>query len=83
LREMLLYSTLGCHLCELAEDALMPWLLPYSLRVSLVDIAEENLIADYGERIPVLQDVVSQACLDWPFDTAAVGVFLESLGAAT
>nr|MBP7824870.1 glutaredoxin family protein [Pseudomonas sp.] len=51
--EVQLLGTLGCHLCEQAEQLLMPW-LARDVVVELLDIAEsEALVARYGLRIPV------------------------------
>jgi hypothetical protein len=76
--EYQLYGTLGCHLCELAEAVLLPF-VGQGLLVELVDIAEsEALVERYGLRIPVLRRSDSGAELNWPFDAARVAVFLGS-----
>lgn len=75
--ECQLFGTLGCHLCELAEDVLMP-LVEHGLMVELVDIAEsESMVEAYGLRIPVLRRVDTSAELDWPFDADQVVAFLR------
>ena len=75
--ECQLFGTLGCHLCELAEDVLMP-LVEHGLMVELVDIAEGEAMAEaYGLRIPVLRRVDTSAELDWPFDAEQVVAFLR------
>ncbi len=67
-----LYSTLGCHLCELAEDILYA----ESLRFEIVDIAEDvNLIERYGVRIPVVVDSRKRE-LGWPFDQTMLRAWL-------
>ena len=69
--ECQLFGTLGCHLCEVAEEELMP-LVEHGLLVELVDIAEnEDWVEDYGLRIPVLRRMDTGAELDWPFDARA------------
>ncbi|MGF6094307.1 glutaredoxin family protein [Pseudomonas sp. 18175] len=74
--ECQLFTTLGCHLCELAEEEIMP-LVEHGLMVELVDIADsEALFETYGLRIPVLRRVDTGAELDWPFDTGQVVSFL-------
>lgn len=74
--ECQLFGTLGCHLCELAEEVLMP-LVEHGLMVELVDIAEhESMVEAYGLRIPVLRRVDTSAELDWPFDADQVVAFL-------
>jgi hypothetical protein len=55
LPECQLYGTLGCHLCEVAEALLMPF-VEHGLLVEVIDIAEhEHLIDDYSLRIPILR----------------------------
>ncbi|MBX7275876.1 glutaredoxin family protein [Pseudomonas sp. ERGC3:05] len=74
--ECQLFTTLGCHLCELAEEEVMP-LVEHGLMVELVDIADsEALFETYGLRIPVLRRVDTGAELGWPFDTEQVVSFL-------
>jgi hypothetical protein len=77
LPECQLFGTLGCHLCELAEEVLMP-LVEYGLLVELIDIAERSdWVEDYGLRIPVLRRVDTGAELDWPFEAEQVVSFLQ------
>ncbi|TFY92089.1 glutaredoxin family protein [Pseudomonas kairouanensis] len=74
--ECQLFTTLGCHLCELAEEEIMP-LVEHGLLVELVDIADsEALFEAYGLRIPVLRRIDTGAELGWPFDTGQVVSFL-------
>lgn len=71
-----LFGTLGCHLCEQAEEVLMPF-VGLGLQVELVDIAErEEWVAAYGLRIPLLRRVDSAAELGWPFAPADIAQFL-------
>jgi len=66
--ECQLFGTPGCHLCEVAEGVLMPF-VEYGLLVELVDIAESGpLVERYGLRIPVLRRIDTGQELDWPFD---------------
>jgi len=75
--ECQLFGTLGCHLCEFAEEELMP-LVEQGLLVELVDIADKDTwVEDYGLRIPVLRRTDTGAELDWPFDAAQVVTFLS------
>lgn len=74
--ECQLFGTLGCHLCELAEAVLMPF-VEHGLLVELIDIAgRADTVEHYGLRIPVLRRCDTGAELDWPFDTAQVATFL-------
>ncbi len=80
--ELRLYSTPGCHLCELALALLAevrrayPDTLP-DIEVCEIDIAQDDaLMARYGVRIPVLQRCNDDAELYWPFDGAILARFL-------
>lgn len=75
--ECQLFSTLGCHLCEIAEAELLP-LVEHGLLVELVDIGEsERLSSIYALRIPVLRRVDTGAELDWPFSAEQIVTFLQ------
>lgn len=77
LPECQLFSTLGCHLCEVAEAVLMPF-VDRGLLVELVDIADsEALFERYGLVIPVLRRCDTGAELAWPFDADQVAAFLR------
>ncbi|MCP8466668.1 glutaredoxin family protein [Pseudomonas sp. ZM23] len=72
-----LFGTLGCHLCEVAEGVLMPF-VEHGLLVELVDIVErEEWVERYGLSIPVLRRCDTGAELDWPFDLDQVAHFLS------
>ena len=50
-----LYSRPGCHLCEQMLDELSPIEKTYNFIINVVDISDdEQLIAEYAGRIPVL-----------------------------
>ncbi|MZI93263.1 glutaredoxin family protein [Vibrio sp. CAIM 722] len=60
-----LFSTIGCHLCEMAYQQLQQ--AGVSHLVKIVDIADdEYLSARYGVTIPVLQYAENE--LNWPFN---------------
>ncbi|MCC7517071.1 MAG: glutaredoxin family protein [Pseudomonadales bacterium] len=81
MRELLLYGTLGCHLCEVAEQLLLPW-VEQGWQVELVDIAEEDALLDrYALLIPVLLHSPSQQQLLWPFDAVTLRQFLQAIQA--
>lgn len=76
-----LFGTLGCHLCELAEEVLLPFAAA-GVSIELVDIAErEEWVAAYGLRIPLLRRLDSGVELGWPFDAPQVAAFLGLPGA--
>jgi len=61
-----LLGTLGCHLCEQAEAVLAMASRAVPLKIQRVDIADdEQLLAVYAERIPVLRHRQGELC--WPF----------------
>jgi len=70
---VVLYTTVGCHLCEQARE-LVSTVAP-DLTLTLVDVAEDDeLLARYGERIPVLMKEGRE--LGWPFSLLDVQQFL-------
>ena len=76
LPECQLFGTLGCHLCEVAEAVLMPF-VEHGLLVELVDIAEDEAFFErYSLFIPVLRRCDNGAELRWPFDAEQVVTFL-------
>ena len=88
-----LYSTLGCHLCELAEAELMPFVALGEVTITVVDIAEdaaypnpenieEDLVAIYGTRIPVLHHRQTGLELNWPFARAELAAFFAAVSQA-
>jgi hypothetical protein len=72
-----LYSSEGCHLCELAMDICQP-LLKDTIKV--IDIVEDDRLVElYGVHIPVLECVSSGEKLFWPFDTQQVITLMKCL----
>lgn len=72
-RELLLYHTAGCHLCELALGIVGPLCARSGWRLRLLDIADDDaLLERYGVRIPVVRDEARAVEIGWPFDEAAV-----------
>jgi len=72
-----LYSTEGCHLCEMALSLLQQANL--SQKVDIVDIAfDDTLFSRYGVTIPVVSYLGSE--LNWPFDFNELTQWLEQNG---
>lgn len=72
-----LYSTEGCHLCEMAFSLLQKANL--ADKVDVVDIAfDDNLFSRYGVTIPVVSYKGSE--LNWPFDFTELTQWLEKNG---
>lgn len=68
MKTVIIYSTLGCHLCEQALEILKP-LLGDDDRIEEVDISEsDQLMEQYGIRIPVIKREDNGQELGWPFD---------------
>ncbi|HSA47126.1 MAG TPA: glutaredoxin family protein [Candidatus Competibacteraceae bacterium] len=65
-----LYATSGCHLCEQA-DALIRRTVTLSFRtIEITD--DDNMLQNYGLRIPVLRRLDTGEELNWPFDAPAI-----------
>ncbi len=74
---IVLYSTLGCHLCDEAIAIIHP-LLKQDETCTVVDIAEEDaLVESYGTRIPVVKHERSGGEIGWPFTADEFVVWLE------
>lgn len=79
MRSFELMTTLGCHLCDDAAEILVVTMSEELHEVDLVDIAyDDQLMARYATRIPVLRDVMSGQELDWPFDQRLLMAFINS-----
>ncbi|NLS12557.1 glutaredoxin family protein [Vibrio sp. SM6] len=75
----MLYSTQGCHLCEMALELIQQARIDVNL--SVIDIAlDDALFSRYGVTIPVLSLSNSTAELCWPFDLQQLQHWLESNG---
>lgn len=74
-----LYTTLGCHLCELALHLLQAQQAKgRDLHIIEVEISDDDALMErYGIRIPVLR--VADAELGWPFDAARLEQFLDQV----
>jgi len=80
-KQLLLFSTSGCHLCELAKEVIWPLLDEFSLHLNECEIADSDaLIEAYGVRIPVIKLVGSEQDLGWPFDAEQARAYLAQVG---
>ena len=71
-----LYSTDGCHLCDMAYELVSE--LKRSDDVKVVDIVEKDaLVVDYGIRIPVIKHMASGDELGWPFAVDELAAFFD------
>ncbi|MCY9803601.1 glutaredoxin family protein [Vibrio scophthalmi] len=70
-----LYSTEGCHLCEMAFELTQQ----LDIEVAVVDIAfDDELFSRYGVTIPVLNYQGNE--LNWPFDSPQLQIWLDNNG---
>ena len=71
-----LYGTMGCHLCESAENLVHQALAGEGFeRIEIAD--NESLLEHYGLRIPVVQRIDTGEALDWPFDLTLIQHLLQ------
>ena len=65
---IILYTTAGCHLCELAEALLLQAKQQYSLTILATEIGDnDELVARYGTTIPVIE-FEDGSQINWPFE---------------
>lgn len=77
LNVLTLYSTEGCHLCEMAFDLVGQ--IGLAEQTHIVDIAfDDILFSRYGVTIPVLKYQDSE--LNWPFDLEQLTHWLDNNG---
>jgi hypothetical protein len=75
-KQLILYSTSYCHLCDFAQSLLINYVKAFTLKI--IDIADNELLLNqYGMRIPVLQRDDTKAELNWPFDANDIQKFLN------
>ena len=75
-KQLYLYSTSHCHLCELAHALILQ--AADSSNIKLIEIADDKaLLAEYGLRIPVLSRIDTNAELNWPFNLVDITILLN------
>jgi glutaredoxin len=78
MKTLILYGTLGCHLCEQALELITP-LIGSEYKLVEVDIGDsDELIERYGIRIPVVAIQGDDTEIGWPFDAEDFVDFLQS-----
>ncbi|MEH6556650.1 MAG: glutaredoxin family protein [Oceanicoccus sp.] len=78
MKTLILYGTLGCHLCEQALELITP-LIGGEYSLVEIDISDSSdLIERYGIRIPVVAMQGDGAEIGWPFDGEDFVGFLQS-----
>ncbi|WP_330924650.1 glutaredoxin family protein [Candidatus Sororendozoicomonas aggregata] len=68
MKKLYFYTTTCCHLCEQAENLLRSLAGVVSFECEMIDIAEsDQLVAQYGTKIPVLKNSKTGSEKCWPF----------------
>ena len=63
-----LYTTAGCHLCQLAETMLQTLSSQRDITINAVEIGDDdNLVERYGVSIPVIK-FPNGSEIGWPFE---------------
>jgi hypothetical protein len=79
MKKLILFGTLGCHLCEEANQLISACDLN-NIEIEHVDIAEhEQWQEKYAIRIPVLYHSSSKKELNWPFTELDVQRLIDKL----
>ncbi len=73
----ILYHTLGCHLCGLAEVEIAKYnqisTEQFQLNLQKIDIISDAKLVDaYGTKIPVLFIESVQLSINWPFSCSEI-----------
>ncbi|MFL0799220.1 MAG: glutaredoxin family protein [Agarilytica sp.] len=75
----ILYSTLGCHLCDQALAVIRPQLASQS-DIQIVDIADNDALFElYGVRIPVVKHESTGKEMGWPFGERELSDWMAAL----
>ena len=79
--KVILYTTLGCHLCEDAAELLRHYCANVqAIEVVAVEISDtDQLIEQYGIRIPVIAIPDTDNEIGWPFTAEQLDKFLLNL----
>jgi hypothetical protein len=71
--KFILYSTEGCHLCDIAKGVLISVGLDPTHDIETIDIITDATLLDaYKESIPVVMNIRTKEQLFWPFDAQDV-----------
>ena len=78
---IILYTTAGCHLCDLADVILQQLSTSYELTINHTEIGDDDeLVECYGTAIPVLKFNDNSELL-WPFSQQDIEIKIEQLHA--
>lgn len=77
-KALILYTTLGCSLCEKAKEVAWPILAQRQLTMRPVDIAEDERLSElFGWSIPVVGLGDTSDVLCWPFTGEELDSWLQ------
>ena len=77
--QVILYTTAGCHLCDLADAILQSLANAHQLNIIHTEIGDnDELVERYGIRIPVLK-FSDGSELGWPFEQQDIESKLSQL----
>ena len=82
MKKLILFGTLGCHLCEEAEVIVASLMDGFAddLQIEITDIAEQEQWQEkYAIRIPILYHPETGSELGWPFDQLKLQEFIKEL----
>lgn len=78
-RSFILYTTVGCHLCEQAEQLFDETTNSLHTTLLKIDIANNDaLFNEYGVSIPVIKSLSTEQKLYWPFDMNELNSFINA-----
>lgn len=68
MKQLVLYTTSHCHLCEQAEALLIHLKDQYEINLIPIEISDDDELTEkYGIKIPVIKRIDNQTELNWPF----------------
>lgn len=68
MKQLILFTTSHCHLCERAEAILTDLKVKHAISWHAIEISNDDHLTDiYGIRIPVIKCINNQTELNWPF----------------
>lgn len=77
--QLVLYTTSHCHLCEQALELLIRLKEQYAINWITKEISDDDdLIEEYGIRIPVIQRIDNQSELNWPFSENDIVMLIKA-----
>lgn len=76
---IILYTTAGCHLCDLADVILQELSNSYVLKINHTEIGDDDdLVTRYGTTIPVVK-FIDNSEISWPFSVQDIERKIEQL----